>query len=564
MPAGVSEVVLVGQGLVSAYGAGVERCADGLLAGRRAYRTGAGRGWPAALEQLPAGFAPRGGRADGESPFHGLLEDLFAGVSVPADAALFVATTIGAVDRLEKSVLAGAEPPETESLSAIPAWLAARLGLEAARAQVVSSACASSTAALALAASAIRRGEIDCALVVGADAVSEFVLSGFSALMAVDPGGARPFGEDRKGVTLGEAAAFALLTSRARAERENRPCLGALGGWGLTCDANHLTGPSRDGAPLAEAVRAALALAGCPPEKTTAICAHGTGTLYNDRMEMLAFQRVFGDSPLPTFSVKGGTGHVLGAAGVAETLLALEFLRRGTVPPTVGAGRISEEAAGWVAGEARTIDSSGVLVTTNSGFGGVNAALVVALAPLPAGAPVPAPAFRETKEVCVAAAESSGAETGAAAPPKNFGRFSAEARLAYRAVAEALRAAGLDPVRDPALRVGAIACGPAGSDAANREYFSDYVKSGRTLARGQLFVYTLPTSVAAECAIACRLTGPLVYVADAAGSGAAARRAARGWLADGLADAVVVLASTPAEARAFVVAGKTLGEKENR
>ena len=563
MPAGVSEVVLVGQGLVSAYGAGVERCADGLLAGRRAYRTGAGRGWPAALEQLPAGFAPRDGRTAGDSPFRGLLEDLFAGVSVPADAALFVATTIGAVDRLEKSVLAGVRPPETESLSAIPARLAARLGLDAARAQVVSSACASSTAALALAASAIRRGEIDCALVVGADAVSEFVLSGFSALMAVDPGGARPFGEDRKGVTLGEAAAFALLTSRARAERENRPCLGVLGGWGLTCDANHLTGPSRDGAPLAEAVRAALALAGRPPEKTTAICAHGTGTLYNDRMEMLAFKRVFGDSPLPTISVKGGTGHVLGAAGVAETLLALEFLRRGTVPPTVGAGRISEEAAGWVTDAARPIDSSGVLVTTNSGFGGVNAALVVALASLPAGAPVPAPAFRETQEVRVAAAESPGAETGAP-PPKNFGRFSAEARLAYRAVEGALRAAGLDPVRDPALRVGAIACGPAGSDTANREYFSDYVKSGRTLARGQLFVYTLPTSVAAECAIACRLTGPLAYVADAAGSGAAARRAARGWLADGAADAVVVLASTPAEARAFVVAGKTLGEKENR
>ena len=563
MPAGVSEVVLAGQGLVSAYGTGVAPCAEGLLAGRRAYRTGAGRGWPAALEQLPAGFAPRGGRADGDSPFRGLLEDLFSGVSIPADATLFVATTIGAVDRLEKSVLAGAEPPETESLSAIPDWLAPRIGLDAVRAQVVSSACASSTTALALAASAIRRGEIDCALVVGADAVSEFVLSGFSALMAVDPGGAQPFGAERKGVTLGEAAAFALLTSRARAEREGRPCLGVLGGWGLTCDANHLTGPSRDGAPLAEAVRAALALAGCPPGKTAAICAHGTGTLYNDRMEMLAFKLVFGDSPLPTFSVKGGTGHVLGAAGVAETLLALEFLRRGAVPPTVGAGPISEEAAGWVADEARTIDSAGVLVTTNSGFGGVNAALVVSLAPLPAGAPARTPALRETTEVCVAATESAGAEAGAP-PPKNFGRFSAEARLAYRAVERALRVAGLDPVRDPALRVGAIACGPAGSDAANREYFSDYVKSGRTLARGQLFVYTLPTSVAAECAIACRLTGPLAYVADAAGSGAVARRAARGWLADGSADAVVVLASTPAEARAFVVAGKTLGEKENR
>ena len=99
-------------------------------------------------------------------------------------------------------------------------------------------------------------------------------------------------------------------------------------------------------------------------------------------------------------------------------------------------------------------------------------------------------------------------------------------------------------------RIGLIACDRAGSERANQAYFADYVNSGRTLARGQMFAYTLPTAIAAECAIACRLTGPLLSVADAVGSPRAAEQAARGLLADGLCDAVVLLSTDSAETRA--------------
>jgi 3-oxoacyl-[acyl-carrier-protein] synthase II len=573
MSAGMSEVVLVDQGLLSAYGSGVARCADGLLAGLCAFRPADGFGLSAALEKLPVGAVPPGETpVSSDSRFFALLDAVLPGMqAVPRDAAVYVATTAGAITEMEESVRTGAGPTVRERLSLIPLHVASRLGLENGAMQVVSSACASSTAALALAASAIRRGEIECALVAGCDLVSEFVLSGFSALMAIDSEGARPFDGNRRGVTLGEASAFALLMRRDRAERENRKCLGFVGGWAMTCDANHLTGPSRDGAPLADAIRSALEMADCPPGKVGAICAHGTGTLYNDTMEMLAFKQVFGGLPIPTFSVKGGMGHTLGAAGLAEALLSLEFLRRGRVPPTVGLSRVSEEADGWASGVARSLDDSSAVLTTNSGFGGTNAALVLSLGSLSAPAARPAGiSLRQTGEGRAMAEEAPASPDAAPAMPRNFGRFSAEARRAFRAVARALDAAGFreagntlrfsDGAR-PA-RVGIVAHDPEGSERANRAYFSDYIQSGRVLGRGQLFVYTLPTSVAAECAIACHLTGPLLYVADSGDGVYGAERAARGWLADGLADAVVALSSTSEEARATVWVAERIQEKE--
>lgn len=570
MSSRLNEVVLVEQGLISAYGTGVARCAEGLLAGRRAFRP-AGGSFPPALAGLPVGALPSA-EPEPASRLLALVGELFAGAGpVPADAAVYVATTVGEIDGLEAEILSGAAPCDESRISQLPQRVAAALGLSGGPVQAVSSACASSTAALALAASAIRRGEAACALVVGCDLVSEFVLSGFAALMAVDPDGAKPFDAGRRGVTLGSAAAFALLMSRERAEREGRPRLGVLGGWGMTCDANHLTGPSRDGAPLATAARAALEMARCAPEDIAAICAHGTGTVYNDQMELLAFRQVFAERALPTFSVKGGMGHTLGAAGLAEALLSLEFLRRGQLPPTVGLRRVSPEAKGWVTETVCPVSPAGAVLTTNSGFGGVNAALVLSLAPFrqeEGAASQESAELRVIGEGSFAAAAGEPPASGAFALPRNSGRFSAETRWAFHAVAHALDAAGLAPDGSGSLRArngtarvraGVVACDRDGSGKANRAYFSDYAGSGRVLGRGQLFVYTLPTSVAAECAIACRLTGPLLYVAQPDGGDGCALRAARGLLADSLADVVVLLSVTRETARAAVVAGGILG-----
>jgi hypothetical protein len=136
-------------------------------------------------------------------------------------------------------------------------------------------------------------------------------------------------------------------------------------------------------------------------------------------------------------------------------------------------------------------------------------------------------------------------------PPKHFARFSADAQRASRALAERLSEEGLfmDEERllrwnvtgAPVARVGLSVWNRKGSLKVNFAYFADYVASGSVLGRGQLFAATLPTSVASEVAIACRLTGPLIYVADTAGTDVAARQVARQCIADGLADAMILL-----------------------
>ncbi len=563
MPSAVTTVTVVDQGLISAYGDGVTCCADGLLSGMTAL-VKAGEAFPAQLSEMPVGRVPNLGAGGGR--LTRLLERLLsAGHSIPSDAVIYAATTVGEIDLLEAAVRAGREEDAASScVSTLGGRVAALLKRSPETGLTFSAACASSTAALAMAASAIRRGELSCAVVVGCDSLSEFVLSGFSALMALDARGARPFDLDRKGVSLGEAAAYCVLMSEARAAQEGRSVQGYLHGWGMTCDANHLTGPSRDGLPLTEAIEQAFTLSGLTADDVEAICAHGTGTLYNDQMELLAFHRAMRQRQVPLFSVKGGMGHTLGAAGLAEMLLSLEFLKRGIIPATIGMTMASPEAVGWASASPQTISKDGVMLTTNSGFGGVNVALLVGRDP-------PSPRLRRPGKARPSSttfveghvpawpatpdmeghALSWPRESPSFVPPKHFARFSAEAQRASLVVAEALGEQGLvfDSERQlrwnragsPAARIGLLAWNRKGSLKVNYAYFADYVALGSVLGRGQLFAATLPTSVASEVAIACRLTGPLLYVADTAGTDAAARQIARQCIADGLADAMILL-----------------------
>jgi 3-oxoacyl-[acyl-carrier-protein] synthase II len=296
--------------------------------------------------------------------------------AVPPDALLLVATTVGEVDLLERCVLTGRGDVADSRLDRFAEKVRVASGIVETPV-VVSAACASSTAALAYAAALVRDGEREAAVVIAADSVTEFIFSGFSSLLALDPDGARPFDRDRKGLTLGEAATYLVVMSESRAQREHRPVLGEIAGWGLTNDANHMTGPSRDGGGLAAAITKALATAGEDADSIASVSAHGTGTLYNDSMELKAFRRVFPDRTVPAYSIKGGTGHTMGATGLVEALLALHSLREQVVPPTVGLKHVDDEAAGWVSSAAVPTAGATTALSTNAGFGGVNAALVL-------------------------------------------------------------------------------------------------------------------------------------------------------------------------------------------
>ena len=302
-----------------------------------------------------------------------MLTQLFS-KTIPSDAALMLATTTGEVDLLEQTVLEKIEHAPEGHLNELLKKIHDLYNLRG-KASIISSACTSSTAAIGLAVASIESGNEDAVLVVACDAVTEFVYTGFSSLMSLDPEGARPFDAERQGLSVGEAAGYMLLMSEDRAKKENRSILGYVLGWGLSNDANHMTGPARNGDGLARAIRLALKTAKIDPGSIGFICAHGTGTRYNDAMEMQAFKHVF-SQPRSTFSVKGALGHTMGASGLLEASLTLQALKEKNVPPSSRINIIDDDAKGWIVTEQKRQDMP-IALTTNSGFGGVNAALVI-------------------------------------------------------------------------------------------------------------------------------------------------------------------------------------------
>jgi 3-oxoacyl-(acyl-carrier-protein) synthase len=257
-----------------------------------------------------------------------------------------------------------------------PAFLAADLAETFAcrgPVQCVSAACISGLSALQQGAALIRRGLADVVFVAGVDLISHFVLSGFNTLKSLDPDGCRPFDKARIGLSLGEGAGAIIL---AKGKLLHAPLI-RLTGTGTSNDANHLTGPSRDGSGLALAIQRALAKAGLAPEQIDFVNAHGTGTPYNDNMEALALRSVFGDRVPPFNSSKGIFGHTLGAAGVLETILCVAALQTKLLPGTPRLRDRDPVAPESLLAEPRAAAKLDRVLKVNCGFGGTNAALIL-------------------------------------------------------------------------------------------------------------------------------------------------------------------------------------------
>ena len=272
---------------------------------------------------------------------------------IPAGTELFVSTTVGAIDLLERGKVLDTS---REFL------LAAERIFGIAGGTLVSAACASGQTALALAARRLHRGGPRYALVVGGDIVSEFVTSGFSALGALSKTVCRPYDAERDGLTLGEAAGALLLGVEPGGA-------GRIAGAAENCDAAHITSPDLTGAMLARACRAVLGDAA--PDL---VIGHGTGTVYNDRAEIAALNALFPAAPPPVFSLKGNIGHTLGATGILQVALGLELARRGRIPPQ--AGLRAPMAGANVAARPRPF-AGRRLLSLNVGFGGLNSAVAL-------------------------------------------------------------------------------------------------------------------------------------------------------------------------------------------
>lgn len=235
---------------------------------------------------------------------------------------------------------------------------------------IISHACISGLVAIITAMRLLQGGQYKHAVVAGADVISRFVLSGFQSFHAVSDEPCRPFDAARKGINLGEGAATVVLSL----EKPAGNAIQVMGG-ATSNDANHISGPSRTGAELFQAIKGAFTDAGISKDEIDCISAHGTATLYNDEMEAKAMN-LAGLQQVPLHSIKGYYGHTLGAAGVIETVVSALSLKENIFLPTKGFSQ---------RGTTQDVQVNSILqhgsfntcLKVASGFGGCNAALIL-------------------------------------------------------------------------------------------------------------------------------------------------------------------------------------------
>jgi 3-oxoacyl-[acyl-carrier-protein] synthase II len=262
--------------------------------------------------------------------------------------------------------------------SSIPASMAAALGFAGPN-TMIPTACAAGNYAAANAMEYLRSGAADLMLAGGSDSFSRITYTGFARLGAIAPERCQPFDLNRKGMVPGEGAAVLVLEPADLAERRGARIYAELVGYGLSCDAHHMTASHPEGEGAARAMRAALKDAGLAPGEVDYISAHGTGTPTNDRLETLSIKRVFGDAApkIPISSAKSMLGHTMGAASAIETAICALAIERGRVPPTINYETKDPDCdLDYVPNHARD-HRVNVAMNNAYAFGGNNASLIL-------------------------------------------------------------------------------------------------------------------------------------------------------------------------------------------
>lgn len=340
-----------------------------------------------------------GGRLSARSPVQAAPGELrlHALARVAAEQALADLPGLAKVDARQKAVFISASKGGLEAFDTDPPdlgpglwrWLSSSPG-QAVRDRLgwqgggrnTPLACATGAYSLGLAFESLREGRLQAALAGATEAsLTPLAAAAFANLGALSPAAQAadyrgPFDQGRQGFVLGEGAAALVLESEAgRAVSGSRP-LAVLSGWACTCDAYHLTAPEPHGREAARCVRLALQQAGLTPDDIAYVNAHGTGTAAGDDAEALALHSVFGPRPsLRVSSIKGATGHTLGAAGALEAAVSVEVLSNGRLPPNIGCHQPLPSMKDWLVRNAEHLRGDHV-VSLSMGFGGHNVALV--------------------------------------------------------------------------------------------------------------------------------------------------------------------------------------------
>jgi 3-oxoacyl-[acyl-carrier-protein] synthase II len=313
----------------------------------------------------------------------------------PARIACVVGVGLGGLEAVDAAAVAlherGPKAVSPYGIAAlVPNMAAGMIAIEAGLmgpCYAIASACASGAHAIGDALNMLRRGQVDAVVAGGAEAcLTPLSIASFSSMRALSRSKrppaevSRPFDRERDGFVLGEGAGMLVLETEQRARKRNVNIYAELAGYAATADAFHETQPRADGLGVANAMRQALVDARLAPDAIDYVNAHGTSTVFNDRMESLAIANVFGahSESLWVSSTKSMTGHLLGAAGAFEAVVSCLVLRHQQVPPTLNCDATDEDCKlDYVPGHARSGRIRATL-SNSFGFGGQNAALIMA------------------------------------------------------------------------------------------------------------------------------------------------------------------------------------------
>jgi 3-oxoacyl-[acyl-carrier-protein] synthase II len=355
-------IVVTGLGLVTSIGIGREAFWHNVLAGRSgigpvtAFDTGAYRATQGAevkafrAEDYLVRLNPAGlGRAAQFATAAARLAIADAQLDVstldPEQAGVSMGTTSGephAIERFDDHVIAatleqiGAEFLASYPCHVIPAHVAAEVEFAGIN-LMIPTACAAGNYAIAHAFDMLRAGRADVMLAGGADAFSRITYTGFARLGAIAPDICRPFDRHRKGMIPGEGAAVLVLEPLAQARARGARIYAEIAGYGLSCDAYHITAAHPEGDGAARAMAKALGHCGLQPDDVSYISAHGTGTPTNDQRETVAVKRVFQEAAyrIPISSIKSMLGHTMGAASAIEAAACALTVLYDRIPPTM-------------------------------------------------------------------------------------------------------------------------------------------------------------------------------------------------------------------------------------
>lgn len=254
---------------------------------------------------------------------------------------LISSTSVGGMDVTEKYLYSYEQHPEKQKfIAAHDAGISSNaiadsIGLKG-MVSTISTACSSAANAIMMGAKLIKSGVLDRVIVGGTDGLAKFTLNGFSSLMIVTDSYNTPFDDERKGLNLGEAAAFLVLESDEVVQKQNKKPLAYLSGYANANDAHHQTASSEDGTGAYLAMKQAFEKSDITKEHIDYINVHGTATPNNDLSEGRAMIRIFGEENVPDFSsTKAFTGHTLAAAAAIEAVYSILAIKNGVMYPNL-------------------------------------------------------------------------------------------------------------------------------------------------------------------------------------------------------------------------------------